>query len=68
MRYDRATFKLRNAPRSPMDDYQYECASPEAAEMARVIADLFPEQTLFVERSDAPAAHVLDVHLSLIHI
>lgn len=45
-----------------MDDYQYECASPEAAEMARVIADLFPEQTRFVERSDAPAAHVLDVH------
>lgn len=34
-----------------MDDYQYECASPEAAEMARVIADLFPEQTRFVERA-----------------
>ena len=58
LRYDRATPILR---RWTMEDYQFECISPEVAELARVIADLFPEQTRFVERIDE-GAHLLAVH------
>ncbi|RAE01108.1 hypothetical protein DN583_30840, partial [Burkholderia multivorans] len=36
-----------------MDDYQIDCASAEFDALARVICDLFPEQTRFVESSDA---------------
>jgi hypothetical protein len=58
LRYDRAT-PIPSA--LTMEDYQYECTSPEADELARVIADLFPEQTRFVERIDA-GTHWLAVH------
>ena len=45
-----------------MEAYQYECASPDIEELARVISDLFPEQTRFVERpADEGGAPVLDV-------
>src|SRR5258706_14139572 len=30
-----------------MEAYQYDCASPDFEELARVISDLFPEQTQF---------------------
>ncbi|CAB3770466.1 DUF3022 domain-containing protein [Paraburkholderia humisilvae] len=33
-----------------MEAYQYECTSAEIEELARVISDLFPEQTRFVEQ------------------
>jgi hypothetical protein len=35
-----------------MEAYQYECANAEIEELARVISDLFPEQTQFFERPD----------------
>ncbi|RKP52518.1 DUF3022 domain-containing protein [Trinickia fusca] len=43
-----------------MEPYRYECASAEFEELARVISDLFPEQTLFTEQraDDGPAALV----------
>ncbi|AIP10851.1 DUF3022 domain-containing protein [Burkholderia pseudomallei] len=44
-----------------MDDYQYDCASAEFGELARVICDLFPEQTRFAERADE-AGRLLSVH------
>ena len=31
--------------------YQYDCANPEFEELARVISDLFPEQTQFIQRA-----------------
>ncbi|CAE6685713.1 hypothetical protein R69927_06069 [Paraburkholderia domus] len=35
-----------------MDEvYQYDCANPEFEELARVISDLFPEQTQFIQRA-----------------
>ena len=33
-----------------MEAYLFECASPDFEELARVIADLFPEQTRFAEQ------------------
>ncbi|WP_206998316.1 DUF3022 domain-containing protein [Trinickia mobilis] len=33
-----------------MEAYQYECASADFEELARVVSDLFPEQTRFVEQ------------------
>ncbi|HVE09119.1 MAG TPA: DUF3022 domain-containing protein [Paraburkholderia sp.] len=36
-----------------MEAYQYECASPDIEELARMISDLFPEQTHFAERPRA---------------
>jgi hypothetical protein len=36
-----------------MEAYLYECASPDIEELARVISDLFPEQTHFAERPRA---------------
>ncbi|MBU9132704.1 DUF3022 domain-containing protein [Burkholderia multivorans] len=44
-----------------MDDYQIDCASAEFDALARVICDLFPEQTRFVESSDA-RGRFLSVH------
>lgn len=35
-----------------MEEYGYDCASADFEAMARVICDLFPEQTSFAERSD----------------
>ncbi|MFM0045759.1 DUF3022 domain-containing protein [Paraburkholderia sediminicola] len=31
--------------------YQYDCANPEFEELARVISDLFPEQTQFIQQA-----------------
>lgn len=45
-----------------MEGYQYECASPEFEELARVITDLFPEQTRFVEHSADDGTPQLTVH------
>jgi hypothetical protein len=33
-----------------MEAYQYECASADIEELARVISDLFPDQTRFAQR------------------
>lgn len=44
-----------------MEAYRYECASPEIEELARVISDLFPEQTLFAERAADEGACELSV-------
>jgi hypothetical protein len=44
-----------------MEAYRYECASAEIEALARVISDLFPEQTLFVQRTDDDGATVLSV-------
>jgi hypothetical protein len=45
-----------------MDAYQYDCASPDVEELARVISDLFPEQTQFAERAGDDGATLLTVH------
>ncbi len=34
-----------------MEPYRYECADAELEALARVISDLFPEQTLFAQRA-----------------
>lgn len=45
-----------------MEDYLFECASPDFNELARVIADLFPEQTRFSEQAAENGAPRLVVH------
>ena len=44
-----------------MEAYLYECASPDFEELARVIADLFPEQTRFAEQAADDGAPQLTV-------
>jgi hypothetical protein len=44
-----------------MEAYQYDCASPDFEELARVISDLFPEQTQFAERPADDGTPVLTV-------
>jgi hypothetical protein len=45
-----------------MEAYQYECASADIEELARVISDLFPDQTRFAERpADEGGTPVLTV-------
>jgi hypothetical protein len=45
-----------------MEAYQYECASAEFEELARVISDLFPEQTRFVQQPASDPVPLLTVH------
>jgi hypothetical protein len=46
-----------------MDEaYQYDCASPDIEELARVISDLFPEQTRFAEQPADDGTPTLVVH------
>ncbi|WP_322008852.1 DUF3022 domain-containing protein [Paraburkholderia sp. J12] len=45
-----------------MEAYLFECASPDFGELARVIADLFPEQTRFAQQADENGAPLLVVH------
>lgn len=45
-----------------MEAYQFECASADIEELARVICDLFPEQTQFVERVSEDGTPQLVVH------
>ncbi|MFP3185566.1 MAG: DUF3022 domain-containing protein, partial [Paraburkholderia sp.] len=45
-----------------MEAYQYDCASPDVEELARVISDLFPEQTQFIERPAEDGTPTLAVH------
>ncbi|MEX3899764.1 DUF3022 domain-containing protein [Paraburkholderia sp. BR10954] len=45
-----------------MEAYQYDCAHPEFGELARVISDLFPEQTQFIERATDDGAPTLTIH------
>ncbi|PLZ03978.1 hypothetical protein CY652_03135 [Burkholderia sp. WAC0059] len=45
-----------------MEDYQYECASPDIEALARVVADLFPEQTRFAEQAAENGAPQLVAH------
>jgi hypothetical protein len=45
-----------------MEAYQYDCASPDVEELARVISDLFPEQTQFIERPAEDGTPILAVH------
>jgi hypothetical protein len=45
-----------------MEAYLFECASPDFEELARVIADLFPEQTRFAEQAADNGAPLLTVH------
>jgi hypothetical protein len=45
-----------------MEAYQYDCASPDFEELARVISDLFPEQTQFSERAADDGTPMLIVH------
>ncbi|HEY1609497.1 MAG TPA: DUF3022 domain-containing protein [Paraburkholderia sp.] len=45
-----------------MEDYLYECASAEFEELARVVADLFPEQTRFAEQPAEDGTPQLTVH------
>lgn len=44
-----------------MEAWQYECASPDFEQLARVISDLFPEQTQFIERPADDGTPVLTV-------
>ena len=45
-----------------MEAYQYVCTSPDMEELARVISDLFPEQTQFIERPAEDGTPTLAVH------
>jgi hypothetical protein len=45
-----------------MEAYQYDCASPDFEELARVISDLFPEQTQFIQRAAEDGTPTLEVH------
>ena len=45
-----------------METYLFECPSPDFEELARVIADLFPEQTRFAEQPAENGAPLLTVH------
>jgi hypothetical protein len=45
-----------------MEAYQYECANADIEELARVISDLFPEQTQFIERPDDNGVPQIVVH------
>jgi len=45
-----------------MDDYQYDCPSADIEMLARVISDLFPEQTQFAERRDDAGRTSLAIH------
>ncbi|SEI91819.1 DUF3022 domain-containing protein [Paraburkholderia diazotrophica] len=45
-----------------MEAYQYECVNAEIEELARVISDLFPEQTQFIERPDDNGVPQIVVH------
>ncbi|MDE1184191.1 DUF3022 domain-containing protein [Paraburkholderia sp.] len=42
--------------------YQYDCASPDFEELARVISDLLPEQTQFIERPAEDGTPTLTIH------
>lgn len=44
------------------DEYQYHCASPDIALLARVVSDLFPEQTQFTESIDDDNRTSLIIH------
>ncbi len=44
------------------DDYQYHCESADIALLARVVSDLFPEQTQFTERLDETGRTLLIIH------
>ena len=44
------------------DEYQFECPSADIEILARVISDLFPEQTQFVERPGDDGRLSLVVH------
>lgn len=35
-----------------MEPYRFECTSGDVETLARVVSDLFPEQTVFAERAD----------------
>ncbi|WP_144112392.1 DUF3022 domain-containing protein [Paraburkholderia sp. BCC1886] len=45
-----------------MEDYQYDCAHAEIEELARVVSDLFPEQTQFIERAAEDGTPTLAIH------
>jgi hypothetical protein len=45
-----------------MEAYQYDCANPEFEELARVISDLFPEQTQFIQRAAEDGTSMLAIH------
>ncbi len=45
-----------------MEAYQYDCASPDFEELARVISDLFPEQTQFIQRAADDGTPTLVIH------
>ncbi|CAB3700051.1 DUF3022 domain-containing protein [Paraburkholderia rhynchosiae] len=45
-----------------MEAYQYDCANPEFEEFARVISDLFPEQTQFIQRAAEDGTPTLTIH------
>jgi hypothetical protein len=45
-----------------MEAYQYDCASPDFEDLARVISDLFPEQTQFIQRAAEDGTPTLAVH------
>lgn len=45
-----------------MEAYQYDCVDPEFEELARVISDLFPEQTQFIQRAAEDGTQTLAIH------
>jgi hypothetical protein len=44
-----------------MEAYQYECASADLEQLARVICDLFPEQTRFAEQTAEDGSPFLSI-------
>jgi hypothetical protein len=45
-----------------MEAYQYDCANLEFEELARVISDLFPEQTQFIQQASDDGTPALAIH------
>ena len=45
-----------------MEAYRYECANAQLETLARVISDLFPEQTFFADRLADDGSPALAVH------
>jgi hypothetical protein len=65
---DSRCFTIDGRPPQPMtfgtsmEAYQYDCANPEFEELARVISDLFPEQTQFIQRAAEDGTPTLAIH------
>lgn len=52
---------MKTPAETKMEAYQFECASADFEDLARVVSDLFPEQTRFSEQTADDGAPLLSV-------